>query len=235
MADLFLVRLPDGRMVRPEEWTPGPLYSEVELGSGAISPLDAFSYALGGNVPGSVNNRIATLQNTNAVGQGGILQEQQELMIFSIAVSVYQRVASTVNFFNGNEAFVPDPPHMSVTNMLRCQLDTLLRLKIAATKDYIVELLGFFPPSCGVEATLGSARSAGSAGVASIAIGANGSPNENTHRRLATPQTVHAGEAFIIRFEFPWGQVRNLNFGADDSARIVYRTYTRGLRRRPLS
>lgn len=236
MANLLLVRLPDGRQVRPEEWTPSPLYSSVDIATGALQPLPAYGYAIGDPIPGSVNQQPSTLVDTNMVGQGGVLQEQQELMIFGLAISVFQLTAASVaNFFANQEAFAPDPPHVSATNMQRLQLDVTVRLKIAATKDYMFEMFGFFPASCGVYPTLGSARSSGSGFVSSVAIGSNGQPTEGTHRRFATPQTVNAGEAFQVLFEFPNGSVRNLDFGDDTTARLRCRIYTRGLRRRPLS
>lgn len=236
MANLFLVRLPDGRMVRPEEWTPGPLYSRVDVDDGALQPLPAFGYAIGESIPGAVNQTPATLVDTNMLGQGGVLQEQQELLIFGLCIDAYQLTAASVaNYFANQEAFAPDPPHVSATNMQRLQLDTTVRLKIAATKDYMFELLGFFPAASGVYPVLGSARSSGSGFVSSVAIGSNGQPTEGTHRRFATPQTVNAGEAFQVLFEFPNGSVRNLDFGDDTSARIMLIIQTRGLRRRPLS
>ena len=54
MAQVTKVRLPDGRVLTPGDWTSAePLYSTIEISPGPYTTLQAFSYALGGDVPGS--------------------------------------------------------------------------------------------------------------------------------------------------------------------------------------
>jgi hypothetical protein len=235
MAQAFTVRLPDGRSVRPEDWTSAPLYSSVEIASGTIAPLEAFSYGIGGQVPGSVGPRFANYSDTNFQGQGNILPENEELLIFAISISFFQTFTSLANFFAGNEAWTPDPPHVTLTNVLRVQADTLVRLRIANTKEYCSMPAGFFGAACGVMPYLGSARSQGTSYSQTELIGANGSVSEGDHRLFATPHQVAGGEAFQIIFDFPRGQVRSLAFGADTNAHIYCRTETRGVRRRPVA
>lgn len=236
MAQAFLVRLPDGREVRPEDWTSCPLYSVVEIDDGTLTPLEAFSYGIGGTVPGSVGPRLANIVDTNFQGQGNILPENEELLLYGLCISLFQITAASVtNYFLNTEPWTPDPPHVIATNVLRFQEDVLVKLKIANTKEYCSMPAGFFAASCGVFPTLGSARSAGTSWADSELIGTNGNVTEGTGRTFATPHQVAPGEAFSVVFEFPQGQIRNLEFGNDTSARLYTRVYTRGVRRRPVA
>jgi len=235
MAQAFTVRLPDGREVRPEDWTAAPLYSLVEINTGALTPLDAFSFGIGGPVPGSPGPRNANISDTNFQGQGNVLPENEEILLYSLCISLFQVVANTTQFFNGNEVWTPDPPHVTLTNVLRVQRDTLVALYIANTKQYCSMPMGFFAASCGVEPYFGAARSVGSGNTQTELVGSNGGVSENEHRLFATPHQIAPGEAFNVQFTFPAGQITGLNFGADTSARIRARVYTRGVRRRPVA
>lgn len=239
MAQLNKIRFADGRVERPGDWTVSPLYSTVDIATGTLTDLDAFSYGKGGEIPGSIgtgtNLRIATLKDTNMEGQGSILAENEELLLFGLCIELIQRAPTTSDFFTNQESWAPDPPLVSYTNCLRVQQDTLVRLKIANTKDFLAVPLGFLPAARGVFHALGSARSEGTSYAEGIAIGSNGGVNEHTNRVFATPHEVNPGEAFVVRFEFPRGSVQNLDFGNDTSARISCRVFTRGLRRRPVA
>lgn len=241
MAQLSRIRLADGRVLRPGDWTVSPLYSTVDIATGTLATLDAFSYGKGGEIPGSIGAaanqlRIATLKDTNMEGAGGILAENEQLLIYSLCVELIQRAPNTTQFFTGQEAWAPDPPLVSMTNAQRVLQDTLVKLRIANTKYYLNTPLGFLPAARGVfHAGMGSARSAGTSYANGVAVGYNGGVSEGSHRRFATPHEVLPGEAFVVQFEFPRGSVQNLNFGSDTSARISARIFTRGLRMRPVA
>ncbi|MCR4339264.1 MAG: hypothetical protein NUW01_05170 [Gemmatimonadaceae bacterium] len=241
MGQLGIIRTATGAQYRAEDWTASPLYSTVDIDdAAALTRLDAFSYGKGGEIPGSVAaagtaQRTATLKDTNVEGAGGILAENEELMLFGLCVELIQRYSSLTDFFNGNETWCPDPPLVSFTNVLRVQQDTVVRLMIANTKDYHAVPIGALPAARGVNHVFGSARSQGSAYAEGMVVGSNGGVNEHTHRRFGTPHEVGPGEAFSVRFEFPRGSVANLDFGADTRARISARVWTRGLRRRPVA
>lgn len=241
MAQLNKIRFADGRVERPGDWTVSPLYSTVDIATGTLATLDAFSYGKGGEIPGSVatagstNLRIATLKDTNMEGQGGILAENEELLIFGLVIELIQRAPTVADFFTNQETWAPDPPLVSFTNCLRVQQDTLVKMRIANTKEYLSVPLGWLPAARGVYHVLGSARSEGTSYAEGVVIGNNGGVNEGTHRIFATPHEVLPGEAFVIQFEFPRGSVQNLDFGDDSDARISCRVFTRGLRRRPVA
>jgi hypothetical protein len=251
MVQAIKVRLPDGRTVSPSDWTSAPLFSTVEVSNAAnLQPLPAFSYGETGIVPGSVGPRNATQADTNMQGQGGILQENEEVFLYALQIEVTQVVASTANFFTNNELFAPDPPEVSLTNMLRLQRSTLVRTKIANTKDYGVNPISFYGAAMGVHRTTAATRAqnANSTYTNGVAIGSHGGVNVYDQREIATPHHVGPGEAFEVTLEFPYGSVVEplpvtagqvvaspLNFGTDNDARLRVRIYVVGPRRRPVA
>jgi len=234
MAQIDKVRLPDGRVMRPTEWSSTPLYSTVEIDDGAITPLQAFSYGLGGDVPGSVGPRKATEVDTNLQGDGSVLSENTELLLFSIMVEFFTHVdAADLAAFNLNlEAGAPPPPFISALNMGRIQRDTQLVMRIANTKRYMDHPVGFFPAAMGVAHTIGAADNGANL---PFVVGGNGGPNVYDNREFATPHHVGGGEAFEITLEFPNGQVNALNLSGVANVRIRARIYCDGFRRRPVA
>jgi len=250
MVQAIKVRLPDGRTVSPSDWTSAPLFSTVEISNAAnLQPLPAYSYGVGGTVPGSVGQRNATAADTNMQGQGGILQENEEVFLYALQIEVFQIATNTADFFNTNETFAPDPPEVSATNLLRFQRSTILRTKIANTKDYGVNPVSFYGAAMGVQRTTGATRSQGTTYANGVFVGYHGGVNVYDQREIATPHHVGPGEAFIVRFEFPYGSIieplaavagqvvspSGLNFGVNTDARLRVRTYVIGPRRRPVA
>lgn len=234
MAQINKIRLPDGRTLRPTEWSSTPLWSTVEVNTGAITDLQAFAYSEGGDVPGSVGPRKATKADTNFKGDGAVLPENQELLLYSIQVEVTQIFAVLANYYSNNEAGVPIPPEVSARNMARFDRDTQLVMRIADTKRYVDHPVGFFPAALGVKQLNGAARN--TAAVPAAILAANhGSSNSYDNRRFATPHHVAPGEAFQITLEFPNGTVNGLDFGDDALARLRVRIYATGYRRRPVA
>ena len=229
MAQIDKVRLPNGDVVRPVDWSSTPLWSTVEVAAGAIETLPAFSYGMGGNVPGSPGPRKATKLDTNMRGDGGVIQEQQELLLHTILIELEQ-TTSDVAALLVNEEFQPDPPFVSAPNVKRLQQDTMLR--IANTKAYMYQPLGFFPAAAGVHANVTATLRRNVP--APFMVGQNGGVNVYDNRLFATPHHIGAGEAFAINLKFPFGQVRNLNLGDDPSARVRVRIFAGGYRARPV-
>jgi len=247
MAQALKIRLPDGRTLVPSDWTASPLFSTVEIDDASnLSPLPGFSYGAGGDVPGSVGPRKATAADTNMQGQGGILAENEELLLYALQIELFQIYSNGENFFTGQELFAPNPPHVSLTNVLKVQRSTSVRLKIANTKDYCFAPIGFFPAAMGTHAGFGAARSGRAVSATfpyPVAVGSNGNVSSGDQREFATPHHVAGGEAFAVNLEFPYGGVTEplgisnsgLNFGSDTGARIRARIYAVGLRRRPVA
>jgi len=235
MAQLWKVRLPDGRTLTPGDWTSAePLYSTVEIGQGPFPILTAFSYGRGsGEVPGSPGPRSATLGDTNLEGEGARLPENEELIAYSLSIEAFQ-IGRT-----GEDALpVSDPPDVSLLNMLRLQRDLLVITRIAYVKEYTRAPLGIFPASTGVFQANSGARSESSGGADGYVSANNGSPDVSGSRPFASPLYVAGGESIAVDLRPGPGQVVDLNCANAENnpaGRVRLRIYFEGYRRRPVA
>lgn len=233
MAQISKIRFRDGTVVTPGEWTSAdPLYSTVEIQAGAGLPavLVAFSYGRGGSVPGSAGPRNSDLSDTNLVGPGGVLPENQDIIIYLIGVEFF-KVGLALNPLLYPDA---DQPNVPLNDMLRLQRDLALRLKIAAVKDYTDQPVSNYPSGTGVNFAISGGRSFVSAAAPNgEVIGNNGSPNVQDQRQLASPLYVAGGESLGLEYRAGPGTVVNLNLAA--AARYRTRAYLDGIRRRPVA
>ena len=233
------INLPDGTAVRPDDWvTSEPLYSTVEINQGPISTLNAFSYGVGGEVPGSPGPRAASWADTNLQGTGGKLPENEDLRIFSIQIQPW--FAGEGGVVPANERLAPvveGAGLLDAPTIARLQRDLLIALPIAGLKNYIRQPLGFFPESGGTlhppfldpDLYFGNEANPGQ-----ILFGYNGKPTTTNKRILASPITIAAGEAFSVDVECPTGEVRGLRF-AEENDRIRLRISLDSQRRRPVA
>lgn len=230
MAQLISVKLPDGRILRPSDWTTAePLYSTVEIGAGAFPVLTAFSYSFGAEVPGSVGPRDALINDTNLEGEGNRLPENEELIVYNISIEVFK----SGNALDENVFPDPEQPEVPMPDMLRLQRDVLVVFRIAAVKEYTRSPMGYWPAGTGVAyANSGSlSRSAGA--LSGTAVSNNGSTSPCDARTLASPLYVAGGESLAVDIKAGPGQVIGLNLAADSRYRL--RTYLDGYRRRPVA
>ena len=238
MAQLWKIRLPNGNVLTPGDWTSSePLYSTIEVAAGAFPLLTAFSYSRGGSVPGSVGPRDALLIDTNLEGEGNRLPENEELICFSLGVECFKTGPK-----NNDDRFPDaDPPNMPLDDMLRLQRDILVKLKVASVKNYTASPLSYWPAGCGVMFHFSGGRSRVSAGVPDGEIlGNNGDPGVQGQRHLASPVYVAGGESMCVDITAGPGQVTGLfsNEATDAVAsdtRARLRIYLDGYRRRPVA
>jgi len=231
MAQIWKVRLPGGNVVTPGEWTSAePLYSTIEIGAAPFPAVVAFSYGQGGTVPGSVGPRQSTIIDTNLQGEGNRLPENEELVIQTIGVELYKLgVAAQVATFPD-----ADNPHVPLADVLRMQRDVIMRLSIAAVKDYTSSPISYWPAGTGVNSVYAGGRSVVSGAAANGEIvGNNGNVSVNGRRELASELYVAGGESFGLLFRAGQGVVQNLNLAA--TSRIRVRSYLDGVRRRPVA
>jgi hypothetical protein len=231
MAQLWKVRLPDGRVLTPGDWTAAePLWSQVELGAGPFPVLRAFSYSAGGSVPGSPGPRDATDLDTNLEGEGSRLPENEELVVYNLGVTMFKvGRAATVDAFPD-----ADNPGVPLPDMLRMQRDLIVLFRIASVKDYTHSPISYWPSGTGVQGHYSGGRSKVSGAAATGEVVAyNGGVSRYDMRAFASPLYVAGGETFYIDFEASEGQVVGLNL--EPEARIVLRTYLDGYRRRPVA
>lgn len=235
MAQLWKIRLPGGKTLTPGDWTSAePLYSTVEIGVGPFPILTAFSSGKGGTVPGSIGPRRSTLADTNLEGEGARLPENEEIIIYQMAIEAFHIGAQS-----GADALPSiDPPDVSLLNMLRMQRDLLIVTRIAYVKEYTRAPLGIFPASTGVRQYNSAARSAISAGVDGYVASNNGGLSVKDARMFASPLYVAGGESIAVDFKPGPGSVTGLDAestpGADDG-RLRLRVYWEGYRRRPVA
>jgi hypothetical protein len=236
MAQLWKVRLPNGNILTPGDWTAAePLYSTVEVAAGPFPLLTGFSYSRGGTVPGSPGPRDALLTDTNLQGEGNRLPENEELICFNLQISVF-KIGPAANVDQFPDA---DQPGVPLPDMLRLQRDLLVEFKIAAVKDYTQSPIGYFPAGMGVSAHYSGGRSKVSGGAPTgEVIAYNGSPSRYDVRQFASPMYVAGGESFVVDIRPARGEVMNLNLvppSEGGTSRMRMRIYADGYRRRPVA
>jgi hypothetical protein len=234
MAQIVKIRLPDGRVLVPSDWTSAePLYSTVEVKAGPYTTLSAFAYGIGGEVPGSIGNRRSQITDTNLEGEGARIPANEELIIYSINVEAFQ-------IGNQNavpDALNPDAPFTSLDNILRLQRDLILVTWLANVREYTSHPMGWFPAGMGT--TLVNAGSQTAAAAPYVAA-TSGSASVDGKRLIASPLYVNGGESLRLDFVAPKGEVENLDEqttvppGLTDG-RVRLRTYLDGFRRRPVA
>jgi hypothetical protein len=231
MAQVWKIRLPDGRTLTPGDWTSAePLWSTVEIGAGAFPVLTAFSYGQGGDVPGSVGPRESTLVDTNLEGEGSRLPENEELIVFNISVEVF-RIGDTYASPDVDTVPSADAPDVDLLDMLRLQRDLLIVFRIAFVKEYTRSPLSYWPASTGVAAVYAGGLNA--AGVSGFLSANNGSWDADEGRVLASPLYVQGGESMQVDVKSGPGQVEGLNVGTESRMRL--RIFLDGYRRRPVA
>lgn len=243
------IRMANGETVNPTDWTSSPYWTTVEISNATnLQPLPGYSYGEKGLVPGSPGPRRATKRDTNYQGSGGTLMANEEMLIFSFQIELYQVVSDAATFYDGTqETYAPDYPEVSATNLMRIQRSTYCRLKIANTKTYSEEAIGYYGAGQGIHRSSGPQRSQWSGYLNGSVVGYNGDTSVGGQRQFATPHHVNGGEALEFTLEFPYGSIveplsvvgstpaSRLNFGTDDDARIRAVISAIGPRRRPVA
>jgi hypothetical protein len=115
--------------------------------------------------------------------------------------------------------------------MLRLQRDLVCVLKIASVKEYTRAPLAWFPASTGVAPTYSDAVN----GQVGFVTGNNGSTDVGGKRVFASPLYVDGGEALVVDFLAPQGQIEGLSVGTEPQGRIRLRTFLDGYRKRPVA
>lgn len=231
MAQLWKVRLPNGNVLTPGDWTAAePLWSAVEVPAGPFPLLTAFSYSRGGTVPGSIGPRDAIATDTNLQGEGNRLPENEELICFNLGVEVFKvGPAASVDAFPD-----ADQPGVPLPDMLRMQRDLVVEFRIAAVKDYTNAPMSYWPAGTGIASVYSGGRTRVSGGAATGEVVAyNGGVSRQDQREFASPLYVAGGESLSVVFRPARGEIMNLNLAPN--SRMFVRTYLDGYRRRPVA
>jgi hypothetical protein len=237
MAQLFKIRMPDGKTYQPADWTAAePLYSTIEIGVGAFPVLTAFAYPIGGAVPGSPGQRAATIADTNLEGEGARLPENEELIAYSLSIEVFMIGEEEA----GVDALPPSvQPFVSLQNMLRLQRDLIILTKIAAVKEYTRSPMSWFPAGTGVfesNALAANAFPTNGGALEPYVHANNGGETVCAARNFASPLYVKGGETIAIDVRPGPGEVENLNLTeAGPASRMRLRLFFDGYRKRPVA
>lgn len=232
MAQLWKIRLPDGRVLVPGDWTSAdPLFSVAEIPSGSFQVLTAFSYGIGGTVPGSIGQRTAFANDTNLEGEGGKIPENEELVAYNLNIECFQIGPASDSDATGLP--VTDPPDVSLADMLRLQRDLVIITKIAAIKEYTKAPMGYFPAATGTWAFTSGARTTASAGLAGAIVSNNGGSSVQDRRTFASP--LYAGPSDVFAVDIVPGPGQVVDLSVPDDGRIRLRLFFNGYRRRPVA
>jgi hypothetical protein len=233
MAQLWKVRLPNGNVFHPTDWTAAePLYSSVEIGTSAFPVLTAFSYPIGGAVPGSPTQRQSTLADTNLKGEGARLPQNEQCIAYSLSIECFM-IGPESDTSDASGLPHVDPPFVSVANMLRLQRDLLVITKLAGTREYTRSPMSWFPAAAGVHMANSAARTQRSNGANGFAVAANGGTEVCDRRNFASPMYIAGGETLSVEVRPGPGQVDNLDLATDSRVRL--RIFFEGYRARPVS
>jgi len=236
MAQLWKIRMPDGKVIAPGDWTTAePLYSTVEIGAGPFPVLTAFSYGFGGEIPGSPTARRSNLSDTNLQGEGARLPENEELIAYSLCIEAFMIGVDGA----ADVLAAVDAPDVSLPNMLRLQRDMVIVARIAYVKEYTRQPMSWFPAGTGVQQANAGARSFNSAGTVGYVAANNGGDQVCDQRSFASPLYIAGGESLAVDFKPGPGSITGLNIGAAGAGvgpgRIRLRTFFEGYRRRPVA
>lgn len=270
MSQVTKVRLPNGQTMTVEDWTSAePLYSTVELASGPFIKLEAFSYGTGGNVPGSTTGaagaaRRSNLADTNLQGSGGVLPPNEEIVVYSMMIECFTvaypfdlknpfgQTAAQIATALGNDVLPqPDPPDVSLLNMLRIQQSVIISFRISTDgKKYTNHPIGWYPASMGTQQYNSQATVAYGVGatpappgdVVGTVVGQNGGTDADQKRIFASPFYVEGGDVMVVAFDAPTGSIGDSTPGGGSTplalgplGRIRARVYLDGYRRRPVA
>lgn len=244
--------LPTGEKVDPAEWTTTPLYSTGEFQIGvALAPIVLFSYGRGNSQipisPATLPTRQANDADTNMEGQGGILPENERIILYSIQIELINLGPTfTEGVANAGDDFTATAPDMSLDMMLQCQRDMLAILTIASrAKEYCRAPLGYFAGAVGVDRinqpnaqnNLAPPATPAATGF-KVAYNSGISPDDN--RDFASPHDIPGGTPFAVTLQFPFGGINTLGtsgHGTSPGAGNIVRArcYLYGFRKRPVA
>ncbi len=243
LSQLFTMRLPDGREVAFVDWSDIPLFSTLDILSGASdSELFCFTYVVGDSVPASSNcstQRTATENDTN-VQTAGMMASQEEMLVYGIRPMYFELDCSTPADPNTAVPAFVFQPAINVTNLARIQMQYRLELEVTQKLDHYAGL-EYYNSGMGPQAqsvyqatTQTTQRATGTAGM----------PTQEAVRSFVIPVHIGGQEAYLLRLRN--AQNATLNFvGVDPAnnaapvtdASILVRTriYFDGLWKRPVA
>lgn len=230
-------RLPDGSVLRLEDWVDKPVYSTCDLETGFNDrTITLFTYTVGQQVASSANfttRRIATERDTN-VQVGGSNASTEEILVFAIRNEVYFFALETEHDATSGSltAGLPGAPIPLMCNLSMLNRGLTLRLMVSQ-KAYIEEGFGYFNTGFG---PFGPAIGDGSI---TRTYGNPGLPSDEAVRYYRLPTHIGGTEKYRVELKNYQGETfTNLGedgnageFGASSEHRVI--VHLEGARKRP--
>lgn len=228
------INLPDGTVIKVDEWLQWPVYSTFEQDSARAVNTRLFSYVLGQRVPssGTLARRGATLSDTNWQARSRV--NNDEAFIWYAATWEVFALENNEEYQNGPPDLEATEPIFSGTNMRLLQQFVLLELVIGAgiTKPQAKAPLDYYGQGIGAVA-FGSGDALtiaqGAATRLELNYGTAGMVSPRNQRQWALPIYAHSDRVVKAKLRSPEGPVTAL----DQNFRL--RATIDGLKRRPIA
>jgi len=241
METITQFRLPNGSVTRLVDWVDKPIYSTLEILTGATDrKISAFTYNVGEPVPATANagtRRTSTEIDTN-VDVGGAAASTEEILVYAIKPEYFElqlAAATPTDMTTASAAIGGQPaPRSSVLSELHLRLKMKL---LISQKAYVDAGLGYFNTGFGSMTNAMLKQSAATdANVRSYATA--GLPSQEAVRTFAVPHHVGGTEKYQVVLINPAGTPLVFNdeqLTPTGIARCVYRIriYLDGMRKRP--
>lgn len=228
------INLPDGTVVKVNEWVHWPVYSTFEQDKTRAIAMRLFSYVVGQRVPSSGNlaRRSATLSDTNWQARGRVNNDEAFLW-YSCTYELFA--------LENNEPYENDPPDLqatspifSGTNLRLLQQYTLLEIIIGADiskpqakapLDYYGQGIGAVAFGSGDALTINQ----GAATRLELNYGTGGMVSPRNQRQWMLPIYAHSDRVLKVKLRTPMGPIAQL----DQNFRM--RVTIDGIKRRPIA
>lgn len=231
-------KLPDGSVVRLEDWVDKPVFSTVELLSGFTDQtIGAFTYIAGEEVPASGNvtvRRTSTERDTNMASAGGAASTE-EILVFAVRAEVYEFSVTGTDATTAVVTGRTGQPMPSANNLAVLNAALTLRLMVSQ-KAYVEEGFGYFNQGFGPFAS--NAALSQSPGATGRTLATPGLPSDEAIRYYRMPHHIGGTEKFRVELKnYPGATIQFLTEAATPAnvATLLHRViiHLEGARKRP--
>jgi len=227
------IRLPNGEVLKLDEWLHYPLFSTIEFAARTKLNLKAFTYSVGQTVPSQgIAKRPADEGDTNMVVRGRT-NHDEAMVVFALTYELFGLSDASVDP-NGNAAapLAAVAPQYSRHNLFALQRSCLVELFYGANinKPQLRVPFSRIAQSVGPSihgTTLGTNGQAGFV-VGGTDLGTSGRISANNQWRLEIPIYLEADRVFNVRFSSPEAL-------ADMNQDLRLRCFLDGMKRRPVA
>lgn len=220
------IRLPDGKVIKIDEWLHWPLYSTIEFaGPGSVN-LRCFNYTRGQTVPNrGLTNRTANEADTNQNARARMNHDEQ-FIAFSVTYEHFSLEDGTITEASPDQTNAEEPM-LAATNLRRLQRDIVVEFFVGAGIDKPMFRAPFSYIGQGVGAVAYSAGD-GIASNVTISYGTAGNVRASNQRRWNLPIVIESDRTMHMRVNTPDGSISDLT----QDTRL--RFYLDGLKQRPM-